>query len=339
MFGRILAVVVVLAAAVGLLILAWPQLFGLQRADGIAQAVALRGALGALALLAMLLLVLLAMLWRRARRWLAAMAILLIAFAGAQAWVLGARGFGGQGFQTPSEGAVTVLSWNTLGDAPGPEAIAELVRESGADVVALPETTYETGAEVVAILAAGGTPMQQFTYAYDTVSASKSTTLLVSAELGAYEADLSRPTTAVLPSVVATPVDGVGPTLVAVHAVAPIRGEMDGWREDLEWLAEVCAIPGAIVAGDLNSTVDHWAGLADPAVDGADVGACRDAAIATGSGALGTWPTWLPAVVGAPIDHVLTTPGWTTTGFRVVGSRDGHGSDHRPVLAQLEPAG
>ena len=64
-----------------------------------------------------------------------------------------------------------------------------------------------------------------------------------------------------------------------------------------------------------------------------------DAASATDNAAVGTWPTALPALLGAPIDRVLATENWRVTGMRVIQSHDSHGSDHRPVLAQLTPAG
>ena len=111
---------------------------------------------------------------------------------------------------------------------------------------------------------------------------------------------------------------------------------MNGWRTGLDWLAERCADAdqNLIVAGDLNSTLDHWASL------GSDDGlaACRDAARATGNAALGTWPTRMPALLGAPIDHVLATDSWQIVGFRVIESLDDEGSDHRPIVAQLRPA-
>ena len=34
----------------------------------------------------------------------------------------------------------------------------------------------------------------------------------------------------------------------------------------------------------------------------------------------------------------MATPDWEIVGFRVIGSHDGAGSDHRPVVAQLRPA-
>ena len=89
-----------------------------------------------------------------------------------------------------------------------------------------------------------------------------------------------------------------------------------------------------VVAGDLNSTLDHWSRF------GSDVGlaSCHDAARAVGAAALGTWPTRMPSVLGSPIDHVLATDAWEVVGFRVIDAEDGSGSDHRPVVAQLRPA-
>ena len=335
MFARILGGAIVLAAAAVLVVAGWPQLFGLQQAAGAAQVVAMRGLAAAVALLLVVVLVVLAMLARPARRFFASLAVVLLAFVCLTAAVLGTRGFGDQAMPTPGGSDVTVLAWNTLGNAPGPTAVATLIAESGADVVALPETTWEFAGEVVDLLAADGIQMQRFTAAYDQISRARSTTLLVSIELGEYEAAPDAPTTSQLPSVVATPVDGSGPTLIAVHAVAPVEGEMAGWRSDLEWVAQQCATENVIVAGDMNSTIDHWAGLG--ATDGAAIGSCLDAAIETGNGAVGTWPTMLPTLLGAPIDHVLVGPAWVATGFRVIGSHDGHGSDHRPVLAMLTP--
>ena len=139
-------------------------------------------------------------------------------------------------------------------------------------------------------------------------------------------ADLGRPrrlparrsagTTDTLPSLVARPVDGTGPTIVAAHPVAPVPGEMAAWRRGLQWLADRCAGTNVILAGDLNSTLDHYTGLG---TDGGDLGRCHDAARATGNAAVGTWPTAFPPLLGAPIDHVMATPDWEVVGFRVVG--------------------
>ncbi|MGV8852144.1 MAG: endonuclease/exonuclease/phosphatase family protein [Rhodoglobus sp.] len=333
MFQRILAATFIVAIAAALIVAAWPQLFSLEQTAGIAQVVSLRGLAAGVAFVAVLGLTLLSLLSVRLHRFTASLAVIALAFSALNLVVLATRGFGSPGFETKAEGDVTVLSWNTLGDAPGAATIAELALANDADVVSLPETTREMGFEVAELMAAGNRPMWVHTLAYDQISKSRSTTILISADLGEYTVDGSTRTTSTLPSLVAVPQNGTGPTFVAVHAVAPIRGEMSNWRSDLDWLAEQCRASNVILAGDFNSTLDHYASLAD----GGDfaLGSCRDAASVTDNAAVGTWPTQLPALLGAPIDHVMASPEWSITGMRVIESHDGYGSDHRPVLATL----
>ena len=50
---------------------------------------------------------------------------------------------------------------------------------------------------------------------------------------------------------------------------------MAAWRQGLQWLADRCAGQNVILAGDLNSTLDHYTGLG---ADGGDLGRCHDAA-------------------------------------------------------------
>ncbi len=336
MVRRILAAAITLALAALLLVACWPQLLGLEQTMGVVQLVAVRGIATLVAILLAVLLTLIALLSGAGRRFFAGLAVLLLAFSVLSAGVLSIRGFAGGAFQTLADGDLVVLSWNTLGDAPGAQRIADLALDQEADVVALPETSREAGESVQALLTAGGRPMQLLELQYDTVSKARSTMLLVSTALGEYRVDEEAGSTPTLPSVVAVPVDGSGPTIVAAHPVAPVPGEMGNWREGLAWLAERCADRDAdvVVAGDLNSTLDHWSRF------GSDVGlaGCRDAARAAGAAALGTWPTRMPAVLGSPIDHVLATDAWEVVGFRVIDAEDGAGSDHRPIVAQLRPA-
>jgi endonuclease/exonuclease/phosphatase (EEP) superfamily protein YafD len=334
MFVRILAAAALILAAVAALVALWPQLFGLERTFGVAQIVSLRGSAAAAAVLAAVGLTLLALLAPFTRRLVASLAVLLLVFAAGNAAVLSSRGFGGKGFPTDAPTELTVLSWNTLGDAPGAQGIVDLALDAQADVVALPETTLATAHEAARLLGEAGKPMWPHTVAFDQISKARSTSLLISAELGEYRVDESLGNTGQLPSVVAVPIDGEGPIIVSTHPVAPIEGFMDQWRMDLEWVSEVCARENVIVAGDFNATVDHMHryGVAG------DLGDCRDAALATDAAAVGTWPTFLPPLLGAPIDHVMATPNWQFTGMRVIESRDDMGSDHRPVLAQLRPA-
>lgn len=336
MIGRLLAAAVTLTLAALLLIACWPQLFGIERVIGVAQLVSLRGIAALVAVLLAALLTLIALLAGRARRFFAGLALLLLAFTVVSAGVLAVRGFGAQEAAATDDDLV-VLAWNTLGDEPGAERIAQLAVEFEADVVALPETSAEAGASVQALMAAAGHPMQLFIEQTDQISKARSTVLLISSALGSYREDETVGTTPTLPSVVAVPVDGDGPTIVATHPVAPVPGEMRNWRAGLDWLAERCADPASdvIVAGDLNSTIDHWAGL------GSDVGlaSCADVARAVGAAAVGTWPTLLPPLLGAPIDHVLATSAWEPVDFRVLDAYDDAGSDHRPIVATLHPAG
>lgn len=334
MFRRIASAAILLALAAVLLIAGWPQLLGWERLTVVAQLVSLRGLAVLVGAGVVILFTLISLLAPSMRRFAGSIALLVLVFCAVTVAVLATRGFGDPALQTRAPGDVTVLSWNTLGDAPGADTIAELAAEVEADVVVLPETSAETAEIVAAILSDGGRPMQALYLSLDDVSKARTTAVLISADLGEYTRDDSAGTTETLPSLVVRPLDGRGPTIVAAHPVAPIPGEMGAWRSGLIWLADRCAGENVILAGDLNSTLDHYTALG---TDGGDLGACRDAARATGNAAVGTWPTAFPQLLGAPIDHVMATPDWEVVGFRVIGSHDGDGSDHRPVLAQLRP--
>lgn len=336
MLPRILGWAIVLGTAVVALILLWPQAFGLQNQWVAAHVVALRGTATAGGIVAVILFLLLA-LARPVRVFAFAMAAVFALFAIGNVAVLASRGFGGADSATAAPDSVTVLSWNTLGEVPDASTIASLALERGADVVVLPETTEPLGEQVAIEMREGGSPMWVHTQAYDDIAKARSTTILISPELGDYDvvsADVPGPpgNTNTLPSVVADPVNGDGPRIVAVHAVAPIRWELRNWRSDLDWLAEQCAGENVIMAGDFNSTLDHFAGHG---ADGGDLGRCMDAAAQAGAAGVGTWPTDVPPFFGSPIDHVMATPNWRVEAFEVLEEFDDAGSDHRPVISTL----
>jgi endonuclease/exonuclease/phosphatase (EEP) superfamily protein YafD len=335
MFRRVLASIVLVVVAVILLALAWPQLLGLQRAFGVAHVVSLRGAAALIGVGLLVVVLLVALLGSAVRRFAASLGVLLVVFVLVNAAVLSTRGFGDEAFETAADSDVTVLSWNTLGDATGADAVARLALDSGADILTLPETTEETAFEIAAIMKAAGRPMWLQTTAYDEVSKARSTSVLWSAELGTYSVDETMGSSSTLPTVIMRPDDGDGPVIVSVHAVAPLTVEFDNWRADLAWLADVCSGGNTIMAGDFNATLDHMTGLG--ATPTAALGSCVDSALVSGNGAVGTWPTRIPALIGSPIDHIMATDGWRVTGMRVVQSLDGAGSDHRPIVAQLQP--
>ncbi|WP_213813842.1 endonuclease/exonuclease/phosphatase family protein [Glaciihabitans sp. dw_435] len=337
MIRRVLTAVILVVVAVILLVIAWPQLFHAEWLPLIVQVVSLRAVCVAIAIALLVLLAVVAAVFRRSRRFVSSVAILIVVFCVISLAVLSTRGFGGETFAAKTPTDLTVVSWNTLGDAPGAGAIATLALAEKADIITLPETSRAMGVEVATLMGKGGRPMWAYTNSFDEISKSRSTTLLISAALGTYTVQEDRGNTSVLPTVIATPDSGAGPTIIAVHPVAPQLAELSHWRSDLTWLASQCDGANTIMAGDFNSTVDHYGRLTSGA--GKNFGQCADGAVAMKSAAIGTWPTKLPPLLGTPIDHVMATKNWTFTGMRVVQNLDDSGSDHRPIVAQLSLTG
>jgi endonuclease/exonuclease/phosphatase (EEP) superfamily protein YafD len=337
---RLLGILFTVLLAIATAIVVWPQFFRLEQTYPFAQLVAARGAvLGAFLVLAALSLLLL---FSKTMRGFAA-SVLLVALLGAGATALIGvnRGFGSDTLPEATDSSIRVLSWNTAGEAVPADTIAQQILDSGADIVALPETTEAVGEQIAVMLREQGHPMWvhsvQFNPDIANGPSSWQTTVLVSPDLGEYSVIESSTdgtsNTGQVPSVVLMPVDGSGPTIVAVHAVAPRMEEMEQWRSDLRWVADQCPKGDFILAGDFNATIDHMAPLG---VDGGDMGYCRDAASRTGNGLSGTWPSSLPELLSTPIDHVMASPNWTATGSAIIA--DAGGSDHRGLVVQLEPS-
>jgi len=287
----------------------------------VAQLVAFRAILGLGAVVMAVLLVALP----ATRRALLPLVIACVVGAAAQGAVLVWRSV--PHAAAPAAGAddVVVLSFNTL-DVVTPAELADLALAHHADVVVLPETSRRTAFKVAALMAQTGHPMQVHT-AIGHAAFVTGTALLVSARVGSYPSSDTLPTT--FGSLRADPADPTAsPVLVAAHPVSPgSRSVMSAWRSETALIARTCATtPGAIVAGDLNATLDH-PGLRD-------LGPCVDAARAVGAAAHGTWPSSAPSLLAAPIDHVLVDGrAWRVVAFEVL-PRTG-GSDHRPILATL----
>ena len=335
MFRRLLAALLLIVLAATVLVLGWPQLFWLHRVAGIAQLASFRGSATLGAAVVLVVLLVLATASRRFRRLGLCLSALALVFILLNAAVLTSRGFGGSALPARASTDVTVVAWNTLGGAPGAGAIATLAIDSDADIVALPETTEATAKAVAERMTAAGLPMVSHTVAHGHISPSRSTSVLISTTLGGYHLDETAGSTSTLPSLVMVPDNGIGPRIVAAHPVAPLPSELESWNGDLHWLAGACPPGNVILAGDFNATLDHLAGLG--MAPGTTVGACADAAFRAHSAAVGTWPTGVPALLGAPIDHVMTTKNWKVLGMRVVQNLDGAGSDHRPIVVRLRP--
>lgn len=340
---RLLGILVTVVFAIAAALVTWPQFFRMERTFPFAQIVSLRGALVvAFAVIAVLMLLL--CLARTTRAFAASILVVALLAGGANLAVLVLRGLGSATLPAKTEQSLRVMTWNTAGEATDPAVIARTAVSMEADIVALPETTIESGAQVAIAMRDMGHPMwahhENFGEREDYPDwDANSTTLLISPDLGDYAVVESTSdgttNTSAVPSVVAMPVDGDGPIVVAVHAVAPRQDAMGSWRNDLQWVADQCAADDVILAGDFNATVDHMDRLG---AGTGTLGHCRDAAVETGNGAVGTWSTDWPPLLGTPIDHIMATDVWTPTGSVVLGSLDQSGSDHRPMVVQYEPS-
>ncbi len=227
---------------------------------------------------------------------------------------------------------LTVLGWNTQGGGASAAQVAGVILDHSVDAAMLPETTPETASEVARLLADAGHDYSWDVAEGDMDHGSTPTALILGAELGEYHHDPEAGSTPRLPSGVWRSEDASLPVFVAVHAAPPLLEMMGDWRGGLGWAAQQCG-PHVVMAGDFNSTLDHWAD--DGAERRGQLGACEDSAAAVGSGSVGTWPTGVPKLLGAPIDHVLTGANWETTSFAVLPDEQAARSDHRPVVADI----
>ncbi len=333
---RLLGILVTVLCAIATAVLTWPGFFRVERLFPIAQIVAFRSAL-VVGFAVILVVLLLLMIPRRLRGFAGSLAMVALIGLVANTAIVASRGTGTDALPPRTDDSIRILTWNTAGGgATSPESIAQIAVAMDADIVTLPETTIETGEKVAIEMRELGHRMWAHHTQYSSTEwDSGSTTLLISPRLGDYAViEASGSGTSQVPSAIAMPTDGDGPIVVAAHAVAPRRDDMQHWREDLRWLADQCGTADVIMAGDFNATVDHMSGLG---VDGGALGRCHDAAVETGNGSVGTWPTSVPALAGSPIDHVLVSGNWRATGSLVLRSLDGSGSDHRPLVVQLEP--
>lgn len=323
---RLAATLLIGGAVVSLLV--WPQLFGLQRALIVSQVVAFRAPTAIILCAGAALFAVVA---RYRRTWgVAAGLAIVLGIAGiANGAVLVVRGVASDS----ARGEVTVVAWNTQGGAATPASIARLVLDVGADIVSLPETDEHAAEEVAALLASDGHPVSVHTTYGATGYSELPTSVLIADHLGDYQVDSAAGSTPGLPSVVLRPVDGTGPTIVAAHPFPPLPWQMGTWRAGLQWVADQCDAPDVIIAGDLNATVDHLSGMGDG--DGL-IGSCEDASLNAGAAAVGTWPASAPPWLASPIDHVLAGSAWSVRGAYVVTSFDDAGSDHRPIVAELD---
>lgn len=227
-----------------------------------------------------------------------------------------------------SEEAITVLTYNTQGGNTNAEELAAIIESEGVDVAVLPETGTRRAEEIQETLETNGLGFELFDTGTGRYEAEfGSTVVLVAQHLGRYVQDESpyQHTSAV----VLEPAAGQGPRIVGIHTFSPQPKVIEQWRAGIEEVYGSCSQPGPfIIAGDFNSTNDHQHA----------VGAtCADGAIQAGSGAVGTWPSSVPALAGTAIDRVLHDGG-TYQGVDAKAVQVGE-SDHRGLIVRLMPKG
>jgi endonuclease/exonuclease/phosphatase (EEP) superfamily protein YafD len=336
---RLLGILVTVVFAIGAAILTWPSFFRVERMYPIAQIVSFRG-LVLVGFVVLLIFALVLAIARPLRAFALSLALVALVAVVANGALMVSRGLGTDALPAKTDSSVRVMTWNTAGSATTADDVARIAVAMDADIVTLPETTIETGEQVAIAMRDLGHPMWAHYAEYGTDGwDARSTTMLISPDLGDYSVIESSQdgtsNTSTVPSAVAMPISGDGPIVVAAHAVAPRPSYMQHWRDDLQWLADQCGNADVILAGDFNATLDHMGSLG---VDGGTLGLCHDSASETGNGSIGTWSTEMPALLGAPIDHVMASSHWKPTGSLVLRSAGASSSDHRPLIVQLEPA-
>jgi endonuclease/exonuclease/phosphatase (EEP) superfamily protein YafD len=214
--------------------------------------------------------------------------------------------------RAPSADDVTVLVLNVWHGRADTGALAALVERERPDLVVLPEAGHEYCGRILERLAgyrgvASTPPGRRDGWGVTVLAGPRA------ADVGLEPEHVMR-----LPHVRVTGGLLGDRELYAVHATAPARlGVVHDWRRDLRTAAGWTAM-GAIVAGDVNATVDHRL--------------LRAVGRSAGPAGTGTWPARLPRWAGIRIDHVLLPEGVESSAASV---HDVAGSDHRAVLARL----
>lgn len=216
----------------------------------------------------------------------------------------------------PPRGGLTILSWNTRQQAVTVEQIRTLVARAEPQIVVLPEYSGS--------IAEG--QFQDLRPAYTLYWSERSAaSVLVRSDVGAYRVT----TTGVPPwaGFALEPLDTAAPPLVIAHLQHSEVLDPTTWLRDLDWAASACATPESIAIGDFNASTEN--------LPGGRLGVCDDVAAALGKSRVGTWPTVLPAFLGAQIDHVFAGARWKPVRFQVLSGQPVEGSDHRPILVSL----
>ncbi len=136
--------------------------------------------------------------------------------------------------------------------------------------------------------------------------------------------------------IVRVTVEGAGAPAVLeianIHALPPVDVRIGQWRSDLAAVARLAARPGnRLLIGDFNATLRPRRVPRTPRrrPDGRKM---VDVGTAAGMRLVPTWPMEGPRLPGIAIDHLVTSPGITGSGYAV---HRVPGTDHAAVVATL----
>ncbi|WP_028245319.1 endonuclease/exonuclease/phosphatase family protein [Pseudoclavibacter soli] len=228
---------------------------------------------------------------------------------------------------TQTTGTLRILSWNIGARAESLPAVADLAAEVSPQVIALPETNVSEARELSTLLAERGLDFTVVGSSRNNDSAWP-TTVLVATQLGAFHL-VNDTTQQVRGGIVAVPEDSSLPTIVVAHTQQPgfSESQADVWRSHLNWLGQWCSKGDTVVVGDFNATSANI---------GDSLGDCAEqTSVAHGALNAGTWPTILPAWMGAAIDRVYTSSSRTIDGFWAISGTSATDSDHRPIVVDV----
>lgn len=221
----------------------------------------------------------------------------------------------------PSGGDLRVLSWNTNQTDVSDEIITGLIDATAPDVVVLPEYFPS--------LADGAIAME-----YDDMVLvgwdGSSVSVLIARALGNYDLSDTEHTPPWAGFRAEADAEG-SPSFVFPHLERPTLTSSSAWNQQVEWVVSSCASdPDTVIIGDFNATSTEL---------GERLGHCTDVSAQLGQQQTGSWPTLLPAALGAPIDHVYAGESWRPRYVGTLAGYDTAGSDHRPIFAILDRAG
>ncbi|EOT44386.1 endonuclease/exonuclease/phosphatase family protein [Enterococcus columbae] len=237
--------------------------------------------------------------------------------------------------QVPAKksGQIRILSWNT-NHAIEKDELLSVVKELKPDIVFFPEEwqgqntkVFDCDLDVPEDQKPTHCYLDSLIDSYEYFKEeSPLQTLLVPKKYGLYSVESGEPYYA---GFFATPPanHSESPYILLAHIQRPEFGiGTSWWQKHMEWAKEKSIYENMIAAGDFNATLGN--------IGGHQLGELEDMAYALNQNQAGTWPTFLPAFLGAPIDHIFIGKAYKPIWFGVLNTSKK--SDHRAIFGIVE---